>query len=336
MKNPVIDILNIIQNENKFVLSDIGAMGGIPKIWKTYEKYLRIITFEPDDREFTKLISKENLLNLNFALAESSKYLDYYITAAHGKSSNIEPNADLLSQYPCRSDYEVQRKITLSSSKVTSLDILRGSESIPEIDFIKIDTQGSELSILKGGSNLILKDLLGIQVEVEFVPLYKNQPLFRHVDEFLSLKNFQLIDLKRYYWKRNERPKTKGKGEIIFGDALYFINLKSFREYVNSIEIEKARVKTIKFIALSLVYGMRDYAFSLIKIGIDDNIFTNDEKVYFENLVLSLKDEIKMGLYIRGISRMIKILFYLQKYLERFTCPYWASSDIEIGDVIDS
>jgi len=336
LKNPVIDILNLIQNENRFVLSDIGAMGGIPKIWKVYEEYLRIIAFEPDDREFNKLISKKYLLNLNYALAEASKNLDYYITAAHGKSSNIEPNTDLLSQYPCTSDYEVQRKITLSSSKVTSLDILRGSGSIPEIDFIKIDTQGSELSILKGGSNLILKDLLGIQVEVQFVPLYKNQPLFRHVDEFLTLNDFQLIDLKRYYWKRSESFNTNGKGEIIFGDALYFMNLVKFQEYAATLEIGKARDKTLKFIILSLVYGMNDYAFSLIKNGISNRIFEENEFPLFKEILFSLKNEINVYRGIRGASRMIRIFYYFQKYLKKFSGTYWASSDLEIGNTIDS
>lgn len=332
----IIKLLNFIKNENKFVLCDIGAMGGIPKIWKTYEKFLKIIAFEPDDREFTKLVSKENLLNLNYVLAESSKDIDYYITTAHGKSSNIQPNLDLLAKYPCFLDYEVQRKIKLNSSKVTSLDILRQNALIPEIDFIKVDTQGSELSILKGGSNNILKNLLGIQIEVEFIPLYKNQPLFRNVDEFLDSNNFQLIDLKRYYWKRSESQNTRGKGEIIFGDALYFIKIEKFQELITTIEIGKAKDKILKFIVLSLVYGMNDYACSLIKIGIDNQIINNYEKAFLERLLLTLKNEININRRIRGTSRMIRIFYYLQKHLNRYTGLYWASSDLEIGNIIDS
>lgn len=335
MKKLIIDIFNIIQKENKFVLCDIGAMDGIPKIWKTYEKFLQIIAFEPDDREFTKLISNENLQNLNYALAETKKNIDYYITAAHGKSSNLQPNNDLLSKYPCYQDYEVQRKITLDSCKVTSLDLLRQENLIPEIDFIKIDTQGSELSILKGGSNNILVNLLGIQVEVEFLPLYKEQPLFRDVDALLAANHFQLIDLKRYYWKRRESLNTNGKGEIIFGDALYFMNLEKFNEYVTTLEIGKARDKTLKFIILSLVYGMNDYAFSLIKIGISNRIFEETEIQFFEEILLSLKNEINVHRGIRGISRMIRLLTYVQKLLNRFSSTYWASSDLEIGNVID-
>jgi len=336
LKKLILDILNIIQNENEFVLSDIGAMGGIPKIWKTYEKFLRILAFEPDDREFNKLISKENLLNLNYALAETSMDLDYYITTAHGKSSNIQPNYNLLSKYPCSFEYEVQRKITLSSNQVTTLDILRRSETIPEIDFIKIDTQGTELSILKGGRNNILKDLLGIQIEVEFLPLYENQPLFRNVDEFLSGYHFQLIDLKRYYWKRSESSNAKGKGGIIFGDALYFMNLESFQDYIATLDMGKARVKTIKFIVLSLIYGMTDYAISLINIGVSNHIFNDNDITIFEELLLSLKNETNVHRGIRGIPRMIRIFSYLQKSLKRFSDTSWADSDLEIGNVIDS
>lgn len=336
MKNIIISILSRISLENRFSLADIGAMGGLPKIWRGYEEFLKIIAFEPDDREFTKLISKENMLNLNYALAETKQNLDFYITTEHGKSSNMQPNQVLLSKYPCSLDYVVEKQITLSSEKVTTLDILSKNKSIPQIDFIKIDTQGSELSILKGGNNTILKDLLGIQIEVEFIPLYKNQPLFRHVDEFLSLNDFQLIDLKRYYWKRSESLTTKGKGEIIFGDALYFISLERFKDYVTSLEKGGARDKVLKYIVLTLVYGMNDYALSLIKLGIENQIFHKNEITYFEELELSLKNEIKVYKRIRGIARMIRILYHFQKTLKRFSDPYWAASDLEIGNVIDS
>lgn len=337
MKKPIELILNLLTNQNQFVLYDIGAMGGIPKIWKPYEKFLKIIAFEPDDREFVKLNSIENVKYYNYALSDKIKNLDYNITKGRGKSSNLEPNHELLLKYPCSSDYEVQKKINLHYNKVTTLDILRSSGSVPDdIDFIKIDTQGSELSILKGGSDLVLDDVLGIQVEVEFKPLYKNQPLFRHIDEFLSKKNFELIDLKRYYWKRKDCINTKGKGEIIFGDALYFKNLEKFQEHIPKLEIGKARNKILKYIFLSLVYGINDYTISIIKIAINNHIFNENEISLFNEIICSLENEIKFRRTIKGISRMIIILFYLQKFLNHFSSIPWASSDIEIGNVIDN
>jgi Methyltransferase FkbM domain len=58
-------------------------------------------------------------------------------------------------------------------------------------DVIKLDTQGSELDILKGA----VKSLQGtsfIDIEVEFNPIYKSQPLFSEVDMFLRAHGFVL------------------------------------------------------------------------------------------------------------------------------------------------
>ena len=50
-------------------------------------------------------------------------------------------------------------------------------EELEPIDFIKIDTQGTELGIFIGGIGA-LKDVLEIACEVEFAPLYRDQPLY--------------------------------------------------------------------------------------------------------------------------------------------------------------
>ena len=53
-------------------------------------------------------------------------------------------------------------------------------------DLIKLDTQGSELDILKSLSSKQLDEVIYIEIEAEFIELYKNQPLFRDIDLYLS------------------------------------------------------------------------------------------------------------------------------------------------------
>ena len=129
---------------------------------------------------------------------------------------------------------------------------------------------------------------------------------------------------------------TKGKGEMIFADALYFVGLENFQEYVATLEGVKAREKTLKFIFLSLVYGINDYAFSLIKLGTDNHIFNNKEAAFFGELLSSLKNKVVTYKGLRGVSRMVRLLAHMQKSLNRFSGTNWASSDLEIGNVIDS
>ena len=52
------------------------------------------------------------------------------------------------------------------------------------IDFLKLDTQGNELNIIKSIGSKI-SNVSVIKTEVEMIPMYKNQPLFHDVSSFL-------------------------------------------------------------------------------------------------------------------------------------------------------
>jgi hypothetical protein len=108
----------------------------------------------------------------------------------------------------------------------------------PDVCFIKLDTQGSELSILQGGTDL-LKGCLGCEVEVEFTALYQGQPLFHEIDRYLREQGFVLWRLGSlcHY---SERPQGRmnreeficyestwhrfpsGSGRLFWGNAIYF------------------------------------------------------------------------------------------------------------------
>ncbi len=56
---------------------------------------------------------------------------------------------------------------------------------------LKIDTQGYEMSVLRGAEAL-LPYLRGVQLELSLAPLYEGQPLYREVIDWLSDRGFQL------------------------------------------------------------------------------------------------------------------------------------------------
>jgi hypothetical protein len=61
---------------------------------------------------------------------------------------------------------------------------------IDNVDLFKIDVQGAELAVFRHASRALARALV-VQTEVEFVELYRGQPLFADVDTFLRSQGFQ-------------------------------------------------------------------------------------------------------------------------------------------------
>ena len=318
-----------------FTYIDIGAMGGIPLKWSCMLDIMNVIAFEPDQREFDKLKSDNNIRYLNHALNNRSEDLKYYITKGAGKSSILKPNVDLVSQYEDDERFQVIQEKIISSTRVKNLDSIIEENVIQDVDFIKLDTQGSELSILQGGQTKLMSMIFGAQIEVEFVEMYKQQPLFRNIDDFMDNEGFSLIDLRRQYWKRRDYYNYRGKGQLIFGDALYFKKISLFRKELSGMQDKShGKSKIFKSILICMVYKMFDYAVAVTKVGLDLGYLNNIE---CEKAISEIKRDSLKGTFLNSrIYAMIhnRISSLLQKYKPRSYLG-WADGDREIGNIKD-
>ena len=75
--------------------------------------------------------------------------------------------------------------------------------NVTDIDFLKIDAEGCEVPILRGTGSY-LKRCFGIEIEVIFADMRINIPKFADIDILLKENDFDLFDIQRFYWKRNE------------------------------------------------------------------------------------------------------------------------------------
>lgn len=73
-------------------------------------------------------------------------------------------------------------------------DVLASLGVVEERLFLKLDTQGSEKSILEG-VGAIFERVDGIKIELSFAPLYTGQPLFDEVYGFLRDRGFEPWDI---------------------------------------------------------------------------------------------------------------------------------------------
>jgi hypothetical protein len=149
---------------------------------------------------------------------------------------------------------------------VITLDDLCQKEKIENIDFLQIDVQGADLDVLQGAIDTLQETVVAIEIEVEFSPLYQDQPLFADVDRFLRREGFIFFDLHTDDpWCRRPRAispihSSRRAGQLLWGNALYF------RDPLveNSHPVAREPANIVKLACIADILGYYDYAIELL------------------------------------------------------------------------
>lgn len=252
---------------------DIGARGGYHKRWEQLGDNGNLYLFEPDIKEYENLknqySNRKNVYIFNNALSENGETLTLYIPNWPDSSSVFCHDQDFLSKTNFYNYYELKKTIEISSQK---LDNILDNE----IDFIKIDAEGSELSILKGGTKII-QNCIGAELEVSFNSWAKGLPLFGDIDVFMKSKNFILSKISEpsnYHYLLSSKD-LEAHGIVFSTDVLY---LKSPFYMFEEITKNGANIPLfLKSIAIYLCYGNYEYAYVLLqemkKVNIEESLY---------------------------------------------------------------
>jgi FkbM family methyltransferase len=184
-----------------------------------------------------------------------------YVTNHPMCSSLYPPNKKYLERFVGISEpMALDFKIVIET---TTLDEACTKEGIQGIDFLQIDVQGADLHVLEGASHLLSKSILALQIEVEFNPLYINQPLFADVDSFLRKEDFTLFDLDLSRFPRASSPvyNPKRPGQLLWGDAFYCRDL--IREDLQSPLKNPSQI--LKLACIADVLELPDYTIELLE-----------------------------------------------------------------------
>lgn len=202
-------------NNGEVCLLDIGAAGEIQPRWRPFIQFLNYFGFEPDERSRNKIKNNNEKFKtykiLPYALGSETKTLNFNLCKKPQVSSLYEPNMHFLSRFLDAERFDIVKKTSINCVPLDSIDL-------PKVNFIKIDVQGAGENVLKGASTC-LSSALGLEVEVEFLELYKDQPLFGDICKTLSEHDLEFIDFVNLC--RWERTAHNGYGQCVFGDALF-------------------------------------------------------------------------------------------------------------------
>ncbi len=271
---------------------DIGASGGLQKNWRGARRHLIKIFVEPDEHTFNNLSKNadEGTILISTPLYSERKFIDFYICRKQEVSSIYFPNREFLNQFPDPQRFDV---IDTTKLEADTLDNVLKKYNTPDkkyvIDFIKVDTQGSELDIIRGATETIKNGVMGLEVEVEFAEIYKGQHFFEDVNTFLREHGFVFFDFTQTtHWRKK---KFFGSGQLVSADALYFKKLDLFINEMNRLPILTKKIGVLKYMSLCHLYKNFDHANTLFRTFSD--LFTEREErainlLYQKHYLISL------------------------------------------------
>ena len=152
---------------------------------------------------------------------------------------------------------------TLTLDTVTLDEVIKRekSKNIPSPDFLSLDTQGSELEILKGGKNAIQNTIVAIAIEVSFTQIYERQPLFGEITEYLNEIGFDLASLEIFNTESNSHRAPvglRGKGFTQSGEALFLRKLSFYDA------IEEKITSQLKQAFIAFCFDFYDQTFDIL------------------------------------------------------------------------
>ncbi|MBC7864450.1 MAG: FkbM family methyltransferase [Bacteroidia bacterium] len=193
----VVKIITKEKLKNEGIIIDIGAAnGGVSAFFAKNFPGNSVYGFEPNP-SFGAMLSiagnyPENVQFRNVALSNKEGEMPFYITRNLLSSSLKKINKQALHTDKDNNSalLEVEKEVLV---KVSTLDNefvdLKGS-----VLLMKIDVQGAELDVLKGGVKLLEKTKY-IITEMQMHKFYDNASPYYSVDEFLRENGFKLIDI---------------------------------------------------------------------------------------------------------------------------------------------
>ena len=190
-------------------------------------------------------------------------------------SSLYEPNTALLAKF--QNLENLTRVVKTSSVRTSRLDDLPEAANA---DFLKLDVQGAEVDVMNGAEK-ILADVAVIHTEVEFVPMYKGQPLFAEVDQRLRQAGFVFhkfagIAGRTFQPLVINNDVNQALGQMLWADAVYVKDFMAF-EKLNPEKLLKMAV------ILHLIYGSADLALQIL-LAHDAKMQTRFGETYLQKL----------------------------------------------------
>ncbi len=244
---------------------DVGARGDVDVALAQLAGVTKVLGFEPDRTEAVRLLAAGKGPWAGFdiemvALGEQAGPATLHLAVEPNNHSLRAPNKAFIERYGMEKFFPVGSE---SLDTVTLDHVLferRGGEA-GWAEFLKVDTQGTELEIMKGGLRTLDERTLVVVCEVEFAPIYTGQALFSDVELFMRDRGFDFFGFSELHARSRKRLDKKiygGRERMLWSDGIFIKDpiAQSAKAGVND-------RRGLCLIGIAMMMGFYDYALEM-------------------------------------------------------------------------
>lgn len=274
------------------VVVDVGSRGGFESCWGVYGYQVRLIGFEPDKAECKKLNDQAppNARHYPVALSGSRGKRRLFIAQHAAASGFYRPYDRYLDRLPESAN---RRIVDMHLLDTVDLDSFLSENGITGVDFIKIDTEGSEMDIIAGAGKTLQNSVLGLSLELMFNRQRDGEPLFSEADAAIRQLGFQLYDLPVFRSARkilsphmfSSNAGPTDNGQVAWTQAVYF------RDGYDEIKFGRLAdrwdpARILKLASLFEIFNFQDCALELIDLCWDTLLKSGLDRETLANLLV--------------------------------------------------
>jgi FkbM family methyltransferase len=172
---------------------DVGAHHGEVTLGHAEQNPgLKVYAFEPNLRVAASLIGRApNFIVIPIAVAESDGQGQLQVNTYDDASSMLSMDENVRRAWVGGEALQVEAQVAVPTIR---LDTFMSLFSIASVDFLKVDTQGMDLAVIRSAGSR-LRDIVRIRLEVDLSPepLYRGAASKDEVMEFMSSAGFRLV-----------------------------------------------------------------------------------------------------------------------------------------------
>jgi FkbM family methyltransferase len=248
---------------------DVGARGGVHELIDPLGELARIIAFEPDPDAHTRELVRQaadrgrhvpEIVVHAVGLGDHEGKQELHLTRLPAASSLMKPNALIIDRYHMGPPQPVGRTVTVDIKRLD--DVLSQGQDKHAGEIVKIDTQGAELSVLKGAVKTLATNTVSLFVEVEFLQIYEGQPLFSDVEAYLRDQGFSFYGFDKLHFRstRRNNPSVapRSRERVYWADAIFFKD--PFSSAAQSLTLRQSYALLIS----AILFRYTDFALEII------------------------------------------------------------------------